>query len=339
MKTRWLFSTIGKRGYIADYLREADPEVYIVGSGVTKFTPGFTSCDESVLMPDIAAEEYPDAVRHLVVDHKIDSILSFTDPDVAALSQLRPELTAQRVKCFFPGQEVATMGYDKLETARWAAQHGVTAPLTVAHPQRALDEIGLPLIRKPRFGSASVGVSVIRDERDLFPVAHDEREYIYQEFIAGEEVNVEICGDLGGRPIGVSVWKKLLSRNGETELAVTVRRPELIDLGLWLGEAAKIIGPCDVDLIERDGRFFLIEFNMRFGGGYPVSHLAGAGFLELLVRTQRGECVAPKANFCGDIFMMKELRPFGGPLSAADGAFANKCSYRGQSGIVGTDRG
>ena len=45
----------------------------------------------------------------------------------------------------------------------------------------------------------------------------------------------------------------------------------------------------DVDVIDRDGELFLIEFNMRFGVRYPVSQLAGAGFPELLVRAQRGK--------------------------------------------------
>ncbi|MBY0505420.1 MAG: ATP-grasp domain-containing protein [Bryobacteraceae bacterium] len=327
-RTKWLFSTIGKRGYIADYLRDADPLAHITGSGSTKFTPGFTSCNETALMPDIASPEYLDAVRRVVREREINAILSFTDPDVAALSTIREELTAAGVRCFFPGRDVATMGFDKLETAKWTAQHGVTAPRTAADPQVALERIGLPLIRKPRFGSASVGVSVIRHANDLFPACHDERDYIYQDFIEGEEVNIELCGDLEGRPIGVSAWKKLLSRNGETELAVTVRRDDLIAHGLRLGELAQVIGPCDVDVIDRGGELFLIEFNMRFGGGYPVSHLAGAGFLELLVRVERGEHPPLDTGFAGDIFMMKTLRPFGGPMSAAEGIFLTRHQYR-----------
>lgn len=317
MKTNWLFSTIGKRGYIADYLREADPNAHIIGSGRTQFTPGFANCDESVLMPDILSAGYLDAVRQLITSHRIDAILSFSDPDVAALSTIRAELAAKGVSCFYPDPELARMGYDKLETARWATLHGLNTPNTLLDPLEAIETLGLPLIRKPRFGSASVGVAMVHDARDLLPPQHDSAEYIYQEFIDGEEVNVEICGDLVGRPIGVSAWKKLLSRYGETELAVTVRRQSLIDYGIDLAEKASIVGPCDVDIIERDGRSFLIEFNMRFGGGYPASHLAGAAFPDLLVRVQKGEHPALHTAFVGDIFMMKALRPFGGPLHQA----------------------
>ncbi|MCX6607220.1 MAG: ATP-grasp domain-containing protein [Acidobacteria bacterium] len=321
MRTNWLLSTIGKRGYIADYLREADPELHVVGSGNVMFTPGFTSCDEAVLMPEIADLGYLDAVREVVASRKIDAILSLSDPDVAALSQLRTELSAQGVSCFFPDAETARVGFDKLETARWAAANGVRVPRTFADAGEAMATVGLPLIRKPRYGSGSAGVAVIRDESELLPGRHDSTEYLYQELIVGQEVNLELCSDLAGRPMGVSCWKKLISRNGETELAVTLRRQDLLDLGFSLAEKLAIVGPCDVDVIDRDGELFLIEFNMRFGGGYPVSQLAGAGFPELLVRAQKGEKPALRTDFEGDVFMMKTLRPFGGRMAEAAAMF------------------
>lgn len=328
MTTKWLFSTIGKRGYIAQYFRDADPSIHIIGSGRTKFTPGFSSCDETVLMPDIASEEYPEAVIEIVKRLKIDAILSFADPDVDRLSSIRPELTSAGVACFFPGQSVATMGFDKLKTFEWAQDNNVTVPKTVDDPRIAAEYLGLPLIRKPRFGSASFGVSVVRHQKDVAPPEGDNTQYIYQEFIEGTEVNLEICGDLDGRPIGVSAWRKLISRNGETELAVTIRRDDLIELGLSLGEKAGVIGPCDVDVIEREGRLYLIEFNMRFGGGYPVSHLAGADFPRLLMQVQRKEKPLLHTGFADEIFMMKTLHPFGGPMNQAEQIFGAGLSMR-----------
>ena len=78
--------------------------------------------------------------------------------------------------------------------------------------------------------------------------------------------------------MSLSCWKKLISRNGETELAVSLWRQDLIDFIQTLAAKLPIVGPCDVDVIDRDGELFLIELNMRFGGGYPVSQLAGAAF-------------------------------------------------------------
>ena len=114
--------------------------------------------------------------------------------------------------------------------------------------------------------------------------------------------------------MSLSCWKKLISRNGETELAVALWRQDLIDFSQTLAAKLPIVGPCDVDVIDRDGELFLIELNMRFGGGYPVSQLAGAALPELLLRAHNGECPALRTDFAADIFMMKTLQPFGGRL-------------------------
>jgi carbamoyl-phosphate synthase large subunit len=36
------------------------------------------------------------------------------------------------------------------------------------------------------------------------------------------------------------------------------------------------LGVLDVDVIEQDGILYVLEFNPRFGGCYPFSHMAGA---------------------------------------------------------------
>lgn len=321
MKVNWFFSTIGKRGYIADYLRQADPNVHIVGGGNNVLTPGFLSCDQAILLPAIHDPQYLSQIKEVVKAHKIDAILSFSDPDVAALSTIREELSSLGVACFFPDRETALFGFDKLATYQWAKKNGVATPFTTTDPDEARSKIPFPLIRKPRYGSASIGVSVIVEPKDLLPTPGDSTEYIYQERIAGQEVNIELCGDLGGRVMSVSAWRKLISRNGETQLAVTTRRQDLIDKAIELGEKARIIGPCDVDLMDLNGQLYLIEFNMRFGGGYPVSHLAGANFLELLVKAQRGEHLTLHTGFQDEIFMMKNLLPFGGPINQAADLF------------------
>jgi carbamoyl-phosphate synthase large subunit len=45
----------------------------------------------------------------------------------------------------------------------------------------------------------------------------------------------------------------------------------------------------------------------RFGGGYPVSHLAGAQFPQLILKMIKGETVQPQiGQFQSGVIMMKE---------------------------------
>ena len=44
------------------------------------------------------------------------------------------------------------------------------------------------------------------------------------------------------------------------------------------------IGNLDCDaIINKKGDIFFIDFNPRFGGGYPFTHVAGLNFIKLII--------------------------------------------------------
>ena len=93
-----LLSCIGKRGYIAEYLREhLRHGERIIGTSNTPWTPGFQACDIGVLMPPIASDEYVPAVIEICGKHEVTGLLSFFDPDVITLARHRDAFTAAGV--------------------------------------------------------------------------------------------------------------------------------------------------------------------------------------------------------------------------------------------------
>lgn len=52
-----------------------------------------------------------------------------------------------------------------------------------------------------------------------------------------------------------------------------------------VGEVLGHIGDLDIDILldSKSGKASVLEFNARFGGGYPFSHLAGVDFPKLLI--------------------------------------------------------
>jgi carbamoyl-phosphate synthase large subunit len=138
---------------------------------------------------------------------------------------------------------------------------------------------------------------------------------IVQPKVTGADYDFDICNDLAERPVSVIVWRKLKSTMGETENVITVRNESLLRLGVQLGQAIGHIGPMDVDMFvdEQTGEATILEMNPRFGGGYPVSHLAGADFPRMLLRMIRGETVPPRiGDYREGTVMMKSLEVFGG---------------------------
>ena len=308
-----LFSCIGQRGYVADFFRphlsESDQ---IVGTGNTRWTPGFLSCDKAFLLPDISDDDYLPAVLELCEREKIHAILSFSDPDVYRLSHAADEFAAIGVTPLLPSMRAAEICFDKVQTFRFLREHGIATPETVLTLDEA-ERLELPLYVKPRRGSGSRSTFLARTRDELKVFFSYEDDMIVQEAVMGEEIDIELCGALDGRPVGISIWRKLRSRMGETERAETFRDPGLIEFGLELGALLRVRGPMDLDVIRTGDDLHVLEFNPRFGGGYPVSHLAGADFPKLLIDLLRHGTTDENFGFSPSVVMMKRLQIIGGP--------------------------
>ncbi len=335
---RLLLSCVGRRGYIADYLRpHLGRDAHIVGTSNSSWTPGFTACDRGVLLPDIRSAEYVPALIELCRDESIDALLSFFDPDVDRLSRHRDEIEAAGVVPVLPSAEVSRIGFDKHRTAEFLAAEGLhVAPtwidLAAAHAAIEAGDLKFPVVVKPRLGFGSRHLFVARNPDELnvfFAYAPD---MLVQRQFAGQECHIDVLNDLEGRVVAVVPKRKMVMRAGETDQAVTVEDPALLALGERLGRALGRLGhrgPLDVDVFVEDGKPFVLELNPRFGGGYPLSHLAGTDFPGLIVAMLRGERVEPRiGRYERDVMMMKSSIILGGRCTDFTGALEDRTGGR-----------
>ena len=166
---------------------------------------------------------------------------------------------------------------------------------------------------KPRWGSGSIGLEFVDDFEELEMVykldrkkvmksilataSVDDNFLLIQEVIKGPEYGLDIANDLNGVYRGVSVKQKLAMRSGETDKAITVDNATIRDIGATIGKTLKHIGNLDCDILERDGEYYVLELNPRFGGGYPFSQEAGVNMPKAIVAWAQGEDVSDDTFF------------------------------------------
>src|SRR5690606_12675546 len=86
------------------------------------------------------------------------------------------------------------------------------------------------------------------------------------------------------------IREKIAMRSGETDMAKIIENSAISGLGDQLSNICKHIGNMDVDILEdKNGNYYILEMNIRFGGGYPFSHIAGADYPAALVAMVKGE--------------------------------------------------
>ena len=125
-------------------------------------------------------------------------LLRLSDP---AMLRAATELTRAGVAYCGPRPEVMEACYDKLQATRLVAGEGIDCPKTVlanapGHPD-------FPLVVKPRRGSDSLGVRLVRNAP--VPERYRTGEFLLQEYVRGTEITVGLIGGRVGRPLAIGL--------------------------------------------------------------------------------------------------------------------------------------
>lgn len=145
---------------------------------------------------------------------------------------------------------------------------------------RAIDEIGIPLVVKPVSEGSSIGVSIVKDEKDLEPVVRDTvdkfNDIFIEKYIEGREITVgilEIDGRLTALPILELVPKMEFYdytakyTSGMTDFIIPARMKDekyklAQELALKAHKVLGCVGFSRVDLvIDRDDNPYVLEVN------------------------------------------------------------------------------
>jgi carbamoyl-phosphate synthase large subunit len=316
-----LLSCVGRRGYIAEFFRAllSKGEV-IIGTANTPWNVGFRSCDVNYLVPSIGDPEYIPTLLNICEKHSVRLVLSFLDGDIGALAAARSQFLERGTIPLITSDTTNAICLDKWNTFCFLKEHGFPCPTTfrdLETVRKSLDsgEISFPLIVKPRRGSASINVFTAHSPAELEVFFNYAEEMIVQPKLNAIEYGVDVCSHLtSGEVLAVVVKRKITMRSGETDKAMIVDNPKIEELARRLGGALKVPGPLDIDILEVDGTPYILEMNPRFGGGYPLSHLAGANFpaiIMAMIRNQPFQDLINKHQY--NVVAMKDYEVYGGP--------------------------
>jgi carbamoyl-phosphate synthase large subunit len=284
----------------------------IIAADMQLSAPALTAADIKVQVPGVYADNYLDTVLDICKKYDVKVLISLNDLELPILSARKKDFEAIGVNVVVSDPEVIDICFDKYKTAQFIESLGLKTPKTYIDYNEAVDAIRtgvlkFPLILKPRWGSGSIGLEFVDDLEELEMVykldkkkvqksilataSTDEKFLLIQEVIKGAEYGLDIVNDFNKKHRGVSVKQKLSMRAGETDKAITVDNARLREIGSVIGKSLKHIGNLDCDVLERDGEYYVLELNPRFGGGYPFSHEAGVNIPKAIVAWSQGEDV------------------------------------------------
>jgi carbamoyl-phosphate synthase large subunit len=297
-----LFTCAGRRNYLLQYFREVlKHNGKIIAADMQITAPAMVLADKAIVVPGVYSSEYVNVILDICRKEQVHALLSLNDLELPILASEIKRFKEIGVNLIVSNEKVIETCFDKYKTIHFCEQQQIDYPksfLTLNHARDAFRRaiLKFPVVVKPRWGSASIGiefpgtmeelelayrlVSLKVSNGILFEASklHLDQSVMIQEKIDGIEYGLDILNDFSGRPVQVYVKEKLAMRAGETDKAVLRNKPDLEELGLRIGRALGHIGNLDCDVFESNGKYYLLEMNPRFGGGYPFSHMSGANY-------------------------------------------------------------
>ncbi|MCO5240621.1 MAG: ATP-grasp domain-containing protein [Chitinophagaceae bacterium] len=307
-----LLSCAGRRNYLVNYFKAA-----LHGSGKVIATdmqinaPALVDADVAVQVSAVYHPGYIDQVIKICKEYDIRLLISLNDLELPVIAAQKHRLEEIGVKVLVSDVGVIDICFDKWKTTRFLQEIGLVTPKTFVDIDRALTaidkgELKFPLVIKPRWGSASIGIEFPESKEELMLAykllslrlhktilaaaskSDADRAILIQEKISGQEYGMDVLNDFSGEFVKAFPKKKLAMRAGETDKSVSVENKALYNIGKTLGKELKHIGNLDCDIFETSDGYYVLELNPRFGGGYPFTYVAGADFASVFVEWAKG---------------------------------------------------
>jgi len=307
-----LLTSIGRRVSLARTFRKEiaayAPGGRLLGADVSRLSAGFHDADAGFLVPRCTDVDYIPQLLDLVRRERVSVIVPLIDTELGILSRHRDVFLREGCHVIVSDTEQVLLTRDKARSAQRFRELGFDAPRVITVDQlRDPDALRYPLFLKPMGGSSSIGAARIDGPADLrYHLARTDSPVV-QSFEDGEEFTIDVFCDLRGAVRCAVPRKRLEVRAGEVSKGLTVKDRRMMSAASRLVTALGGCRGCVTLQCFRQaaGRFVFFEANLRFGGGYPLAHAAGANFPGWILRMVAGEEIPAFDGWEDNLLMLR----------------------------------
>lgn len=273
---------------------------------MTVLSPAMQLADGAFEVPRCTDAEFVPRVLEICAGHQIGCIVPTIDTELPVYAEHRAALNREGVEVLVSSPQCVAIGMDKIATHDWLTQEGFPTVRQAALGERTTWEWQFPAIVKPRRGSASIGVQRVVSPEQLRWL--DGSDLIVQEQATGVEFTIDVLVSARGQCVAAVPRERLEVRAGEVSKGVTRRVPELEELARSIAERLPdAYGTLNIQVFyeRRSREARVIEINPRFGGGYPLTHEAGADFASFILDELTGNRSHATISWESDVTMLR----------------------------------
>lgn len=239
--------------------------------------------DAAFYLPHVRTEHYEHDLLQLCLTKGIGIVVPTIDTELPKLAALRTSFALHGIRVVVSDELHITACRDKRLTHQLFDRLGLEYPTTYSS-----DNIQFPCFAKPVSGSLSQNIRILQDQAELESWKVDPQQMLFMEVVSAKEYREYTVDCYFGLDHQLKMMVPRLRyevRGGEVSKGITDK--SMIALILqYFKYLPGAVGCQTIQLFrhKHSDRVLGIEINPRFGGGYPLSYLAGADFPTLILR-------------------------------------------------------
>lgn len=226
---------------------------------------------------------YFDVLIKNCLEYEIKLIVPTIDAELLPLAKSRKHLSELGILAVISSADFVGKCRDKREIHNF-----LEAKSVVVAEEYSKSDYKFPMFIKPTDGSRSIDTYLIKSEDDLIPYHFENEKLMFLEYIdhdLHDEFTCDLYYNKENELKCVVPRKRIEVRDGEVYKALSVKNHLVDYIKTHLGSIDGAVGCLTAQFFvhKTESKVYAIEINPRFGGGYPLSYLAGANFPEWIL--------------------------------------------------------
>lgn len=235
-------------------------------------------------VPRLDDDDYVDILIAHCKTHDISLVIPTIDTELLELAKNKMRYEKHGITVVISSSEFVSQCRDKRLIHEFFEKHHIYVA-----KEYTKDNFEIPMFIKPTDGSRSVDTFIIKAEEDLTEYHFENEKLMFLEYLDHDDYEEYTCDLYFGKDHRLKCVvprKRLEVRDGEVYKAVTSSNAIVPYVKKNLNYIEGAVGCLTAQFfMNKTGneKIYGIEINPRFGGGYPLSYLAGANFTKWII--------------------------------------------------------
>jgi carbamoyl-phosphate synthase large subunit len=201
-------------------------------------------------------------------EREIRFILPTRDGELAYWSKLRSRLLQEGIDVVVSAEKTLEIAMDKLQFSKWLQENSFQHISTWTDLTQVTAQ---EIVIKERFADAPKNTVLNVKPKDALEFSKSHREPVFQEYIPGVEISVDVWAHSSGEVSCLARTRDLII-DGEARVTSLFVNRQLESLAVRISKKIGLKGPGVLQFIQNeDGNFYPIECNARIGGASTFS--------------------------------------------------------------------